>query len=204
MKWFLSAAAGAAVLFATPALATTEIDFDDGVSGTLVGANYAGQGVTFTNAEFTSILGRGIRAPGSFQFGSENAISGTFLSLADIVSIRGLDVGQAGARLDVFDVGGLLLGFSEFFGPGVGVGTNFDLSVSAIGISRFALYQPLSTGSSNSFGDGMVFDNLSFKTQVAAAVPEPATWAMMLLGFGFVGGVMRIAKRRQKVSVSYA
>ena len=40
----------------------------------------------------------------------------------------------------------------------------------------------------------------------AGAVPEPATWAMMMLGFGFVGGAMRSAKRRrkQKVSVSYA
>ncbi len=32
-------------------------------------------------------------------------------------------------------------------------------------------------------------------------VPEPAAWAMMLAGFGLVGGAMR---RRQKVSVSYA
>ncbi len=36
------------------------------------------------------------------------------------------------------------------------------------------------------------------------AVPEPATWAMMLLGFGFVGGAMRSARRRQKLTVSYA
>ncbi|WP_082992669.1 PEPxxWA-CTERM sorting domain-containing protein [Erythrobacter sp. QSSC1-22B] len=39
---------------------------------------------------------------------------------------------------------------------------------------------------------------------VPGAVPEPSTWAMMLLGFGFVGGGMRSAKRRQKVTVSYA
>jgi hypothetical protein len=39
---------------------------------------------------------------------------------------------------------------------------------------------------------------------VAAAVPEPATWAMMIGGFGMVGGAMRSARRRQKVSVSYA
>lgn len=40
----------------------------------------------------------------------------------------------------------------------------------------------------------------------AGAVPEPATWAMMLLGFGFVGGVMRTAKRRrrQRITVAYA
>jgi PEP-CTERM motif len=33
------------------------------------------------------------------------------------------------------------------------------------------------------------------------AVPEPATWAMMLAGFGIVGGTMRY--RRRKMSVSF-
>lgn len=37
-----------------------------------------------------------------------------------------------------------------------------------------------------------------------AAVPEPATWAMMLIGFAFVGGAIRSTKRRQKMTVSYA
>ena len=32
------------------------------------------------------------------------------------------------------------------------------------------------------------------------AVPEPATWAMMLIGFGAIGSAMRL---RQRVSVSY-
>ncbi len=39
---------------------------------------------------------------------------------------------------------------------------------------------------------------------VPGAVPEPATWLLMLLGVGFVGGAMRSSKRRQKVTVSYA
>lgn len=36
------------------------------------------------------------------------------------------------------------------------------------------------------------------------AVPEPATWAMLLLGFGFVAGAMRSAKRKAKATFSYA
>ena len=38
---------------------------------------------------------------------------------------------------------------------------------------------------------------------VPAAVPEPATWAMMLLGFGAVGAGMRSARRR-KVAFAFA
>ena len=47
--------------------------------------------------------------------------------------------------------------------------------------------------SGNVFGPAL--DNVS----ISAAVPEPATWAMMIAGFGFVGGSMR-ARRRNAAS----
>lgn len=50
--------------------------------------------------------------------------------------------------------------------------------------------------STNGFGGG----SISFAiTQAAGAVPEPATWAMMLLGMGAVGFAMR---RRSKVKTT--
>ena len=42
--------------------------------------------------------------------------------------------------------------------------------------------------------------NSNFEVAVNAAVPEPATWAMMIAGFGLVGGAMR----RRKTSVAFA
>lgn len=39
-------------------------------------------------------------------------------------------------------------------------------------------------------------------TPPTAAVPEPATWAMVIAGFGLIGGVMR--RRRHQVAVRYA
>lgn len=42
--------------------------------------------------------------------------------------------------------------------------------------------------------------DLGFRTYVNS-VPEPATWAMMIVGFGLVGGAMR---RRHSVRVTYA
>lgn len=51
-------------------------------------------------------------------------------------------------------------------------------------------------------GDGFGFDNLAF----SSAIPEPATWAMMIFGFGLVGGALRRTngQRRQLVRVTYA
>ena len=46
-----------------------------------------------------------------------------------------------------------------------------------------------------STGNSFEFDNL------AAAVPEPAMWGMMILGFGLVGGALR---RRSTAKVSFA
>lgn len=48
------------------------------------------------------------------------------------------------------------------------------------------------------------YDNITFGSDVAGggAVPEPATWAMMIGGFGAIGGAMRY--RRRKTAVSFA
>lgn len=36
-----------------------------------------------------------------------------------------------------------------------------------------------------------------------AAVPEPSTWVVLLLGFGLIGGAMRTTRKRGNLSVSY-
>jgi hypothetical protein len=48
-----------------------------------------------------------------------------------------------------------------------------------------------------SFGAGSYGGNLTFTPTATAVVPEPATWAMMFLGFGLVGAGMR--RRRSMV-----
>ncbi len=50
-------------------------------------------------------------------------------------------------------------------------------------------------------GTGFYIDDVSYSASNAtAAVPEPATWAMMIAGFGLVGGAMR----RRKTAVAFA
>ena len=46
---------------------------------------------------------------------------------------------------------------------------------------------------------GAALDSVSVMT----AVPEPSTWAMLLVGFGAIGGAMR-ARRKPKSTPSYA
>lgn len=45
---------------------------------------------------------------------------------------------------------------------------------------------------------------VEFTESAIAAVPEPATWAMMILGFGVVGGAMRRRKAATMLRVAYA
>lgn len=51
------------------------------------------------------------------------------------------------------------------------------------------------------------FDRQSFRLSgvtVDSAVPEPATWLMMILGFGALGAAMRRRRARTTLAVSYA
>lgn len=187
VRHFLLAAASAlALTLATgPQAEAAIIDFDTGSAGAAVGATYAADGITFSNAQFTTNFGLagssgalGIRATGTFAFGLAQAIVGVFSAAVSSVTITGIDVGTAGIRIDAYDaeVGGTLVDFAEAFGPDVGVGFFFDITASAPGIRRIELYQPQVGG-----GDGVLFDNLSF----TAAVPAPAS--LLLLGTGLLG-----------------
>ena len=49
------------------------------------------------------------------------------------------------------------------------------------------------------FNQGLV---TGFNDSLAAAVPEPATWAMMIIGFGAVGSMVRTSRRRNAFSAA--
>lgn len=71
-----------------------------------------------------------------------------------------------------------------------GIGSNFSLTnvlfyfdAETAGSARFSFQD---NGNDN---EGIILDNVSF--DVTAAVPEPASWAMMIAGFGLAGAAMR-------------
>jgi len=67
----------------------------------------------------------------------------------------------------------------------------------------FSGYGPLAAFSwkpTTSTSGFIQFDNINVDLAVPAAVPEPASWAMLTLGFGLLGGALRSGKRAGRVT----
>ncbi len=122
---------------------------------------------------------------GSEQFGFNN-VAGIYNGVAGTASTISFGTGII-ADFNIVAPG---LGFTQFSGssPALFSGT-VQSPVFAPG--SYTLINPF-------FGNGTL--NIS---EVQTAIPEPATWALMLMGFAAVGGMAR-ASRRRNISVSYS
>ena len=86
----------------------------------------------------------------------------------------------------------------ELFGQFV-IGAHFgNVAGDAGNVSVFYLFDFGTEGGFVSLDDAQGWSNaiLYYDPQQPPAVPEPATWAMMLLGFGAAGTAMRRSRRR--------
>lgn len=204
---FAGGVAVAAALLSSPALAgTTGIDFDEAAAPSLfiaqvtLDAEYADLGVMFS----------GIGGPGAeilnmgAHFGIDARSGRNFLAFnTDFTS--GEEQMDFAAPINAFD--GYFSGghnSSTFWAKAynsagdlidsetldVAAGVWGGLSLSGPGITR------LQFGASNS---SWVADDFSF---VTSGVPEPATWAMMIVGFGAVGSIVRTSRRRNARAVA--
>jgi hypothetical protein len=124
------------------------------------------------------------------------------------------DTANAGGFYTVTSMSGTQGGFgATLLGAGVFAGndnlvkltvSNFTIngvSYSANGVN-YNIYS-LSNGTlSGCVSEACVLPITNFSIQLAtAAVPEPATWAMMMLGFGAMGAALR---SRRKATVAFA
>jgi hypothetical protein len=232
-KLVIAAAAAAGTAFAAPASAATSLDsVDNGwyspseIQGpfnfnTFTGLNAGSEFRSFfvfnlSSAKTAKSISITFRSNGGFETDTGTETLGLFDYTGSISSL----VSGTGGAAAFSDLGsGELLGLHSIANLNSNRIPEFTVILSSAFVSQFnsaidssdkriALGGALQTiGSSATQGFWAQSSGISaarLNIELASAVPEPATWAMMLLGFGFVGGVMRSAKRKQKVAVSYA
>jgi hypothetical protein len=200
---------------ASPAIAaTTNIDLSGATTGTIIGApgasfseTFAGQTVVGGNGISGSPTGPLTLAPAGTidvaffspgvspdsnsllpEPGNEGPLSVLFDTLANSFTFT-MGSSDAGSTIDVraFDAFGALTGSTTLtMGSGYNVYT----------LNGLGTYLGL-TFLNNNDGAGVRFQNMSYNS-VAGGVPEPATWAMMLVGFGAIGASMRHRRRSKK------
>lgn len=209
MSRFVAGSLVAAAAFATaPAMAT---EIPDGTVS-VVGLFNPTVNLTANPNTFTASTGLTFEISGTGGFSGVSGLLGTMNGVLDFSSSQGTTINQS---------------IGNFFTFNDGTGHNFQFSVdsvktvsysSTIGSSSFALYllgstvdtflnysaTPTSlTLSFNSTGGSAYSASATLAVPPARVpdVPEPATWALTLMGFGAMGAAMR---RRPRTSVSFA
>ena len=196
---FAAAAMSATVFTASPALAGPTLTFE-GQSNAQYGAPITRSGFTIGNPVGQE---QHFHEIDSTQFGLASNGTGVLLNDRDtqiFLSAIGGDV----FTLTSFDIAaafgsnpGNTYTVTAFLGAAT-VGTlsgNLGQFATINGFGNTSLDRVVFDGIGG--GGGFELDNIVLNGTATGAVPEPATWAMMLVGFGAIGGALR---RRQKVA----
>ena len=203
MKTTLFAATVAALSISALApsnLSAATIDFDDAPAPCLFGDQvpltdqYQSLGITFSGGGevLNQCAGFGITARSGLNFLAFNASQGSTVELAFFSNPQttfSLYNGASSANLVT------LTAFNSLGTP-VGVATTTNLPGQYSQLS-FASATPFSLVRLDNSASLFVYDDLGFGG-ADSAVPEPGAWAMMIIGFGAVGGMMRTARRTRK------
>lgn len=131
------------------------------------------------NNEISALFNKpGIRSVG-FEFGSD--YSGEFRSSPDLTLVA-----------DIYGASGLVGSSSLLANRNVAIdqflGFNTDFDITKINI-RYS--DPTFLKENGYIAVTPAIDNLRFGTNLASAVPEPATWGMMIAGAAMTGAAMR-------------
>jgi hypothetical protein len=196
-------AAGATLLLlgavaAAPAAATT-IDFSAQAAGTIVTSQFAG--LTFSlsggpSAAPAPIIGYGfldtvlsLNNSGVFGLNTNGYPTGSLLTVDFAAPTSGIsftfnNYGTGnGSSASFYDAGNVLIGSLALDG----IGSLTPYSFAGTGVSRVVFNNATGGGGSWIFGVGQL---------TYGAVPEAASWAMLIAGFGLVGAA---ARRRRMV-----
>jgi hypothetical protein len=191
----------AATLAATPAVATTvTIDIPDIGSFQYFGSGTAS--VTYSGVTFSTTS--------SYSDGAFFNVSPGFSGASTpVVSSQQATFGYANILITLPEFASdITINYATFYG----IPVSFKLSngVTATQPSSATAYDAVdvySSGPTSAFNwvqvlsSGKEYLSVGSITYTVAAVPEPASWAMMIAGFGLIGGALR---RRPEVRVGYA
>ena len=180
--------------------ATSTITFDEIVlpTGTLVTNQYAGLGLTINpglyyspQTGFGNVQGNDL---GNFNFVDPNVFTPQTFSFGSTLNGAAFAVASNNSNY-LFEalLGGLVV---DSFTANVGTSSADFYGFSGISLDAIRV--------TDLTADFYLIDNVQQGATVSnGAVPEPATWAMMLLGFGMAGFGLR-NRRKPTVSVTYA
>ena len=163
------------------------IDADDGGSGNIANVPSGNTVLTFGNS-ISPIM--------NYAAGFTTGFSFFYSSLKPAVTVSVYDGLNGTGHL----LGSLNL-VSQYKGNScVGDPTGAFCNWTAVGMSFNGVAKSVH------FGNGAIqtmFDDVTLGSATpGAAVPEPATWAMMIIGFGAVGSMVRTSRRRNAFSAA--
>lgn len=169
--------------------------YSDGTTGSPVATTYAGgpEGTNYqrnylANAQSTALIDFGPPATLTPRFAT---LSISFANGANGVSLSHNNFSRVGlTTFNAYDANnGLLQTFTINDGNGWA-----RRAFNAVDIFRLDLV----IANNQYFG----IDNLTFTPNAEAAVPEPATWSLLLVGFGMIG--MGVRSRRRTATIRFA
>lgn len=208
------AAAAAPIALATPAFAQTNLDFNNDLDGWSTNVTYDQDGFPQANFGTTDWLqGIEARTPGNY-FGYVGSGLGANVPTTLSQSIH-LLVGQTLTGYVAFagdedpttygdfnDWSNLTINGTSLFassilqlGSATGATGWIPFSYTAATEGDYLLQLAVANGGDNEWDSTAALDDIAVLPPHQGAVPESATWMMMVLGFGFAGTALRTHRR---------
>ncbi|WP_375402063.1 PEPxxWA-CTERM sorting domain-containing protein [uncultured Sphingomonas sp.] len=202
-RFLLAASLAGAALFSTPAAAQQIGNGDVAVANLYIPS----VNITTTPATYTANMGSTFEILGTGAFASATGLTGTQNGTINFSTTVGTTINQTISNFFSFDdgVGGRFnftptSATTRTFNVTPGISSSISLFLLGTTVNTVRTFDPTPTSLTLSFNNTGDSDyasaaTLSIPPSVVAAVPEPGTWAMMIIGFGAVGGALRSRKR---------